>query len=215
MKLVTDSCHIDVRTPGGGVKSVPAFWHKLELGHDGSARGACCAAGGGLPHCAYPRPPVCHARLVCGLNSSWLLTLLRTLMRLQQTGRFWLLPCRCRLLEALRPAVRARADHGQDQAAPGGAGLDYEWAGLRPRGRARAGPRDLCPNGRQHGQPWKPDQAGCYRTWGKVPERRVGRCLPDHGTSSSPCLVEVLKPQYLPHVSLPSITTVPSITTAK
>ena len=39
MKLVTDSCRIDVRAPGGGYKSVPAFWHKLELGHDGSARG--------------------------------------------------------------------------------------------------------------------------------------------------------------------------------
>lgn len=42
MKLVTDSCRIDVRTPGGSYKSVPAFWHKLELGHDGSARGERC-----------------------------------------------------------------------------------------------------------------------------------------------------------------------------
>lgn len=39
MKLLADSCRIDVKRPGGGVQSVPAFWHKLELGHDGSARG--------------------------------------------------------------------------------------------------------------------------------------------------------------------------------
>ncbi|PSC74843.1 DNA-directed RNA polymerase chloroplastic mitochondrial [Micractinium conductrix] len=39
MKLLADSCFIDVRRPGGGVQSVPAFWHKLELGHDGSPRG--------------------------------------------------------------------------------------------------------------------------------------------------------------------------------
>ena len=39
MKLLADSAKIDVRRPGGLVQSVPAFWHKLELGHDGSARG--------------------------------------------------------------------------------------------------------------------------------------------------------------------------------
>ncbi len=39
MKLLADSCRIEVRRPGGGIQSVPAFWHKLELGHDGSARG--------------------------------------------------------------------------------------------------------------------------------------------------------------------------------
>ena len=43
MKLLSDSCRVDVRMPGGGIKSVPAFWHKLELGHDGSARGEAAA----------------------------------------------------------------------------------------------------------------------------------------------------------------------------
>lgn len=39
MKLLCDSCKIDLKRAGGGIQSVPAFWHKLELGHDGSARG--------------------------------------------------------------------------------------------------------------------------------------------------------------------------------
>jgi hypothetical protein len=69
MKLLCDSCRIDVRRPGGATKSVPAFWHKLELGHDGSARGglaAGCAAGAQLarparlPACLLPR--LCRGR---------------------------------------------------------------------------------------------------------------------------------------------------------
>ena len=40
MKLLADACRIDVRGPGGQLRSQPAFWHKLELGHDGSSRGA-------------------------------------------------------------------------------------------------------------------------------------------------------------------------------
>lgn len=91
-----------------GAVCVPPFGHQLQLGHTGSTHGT--SASG--QQCCVSHA-VCCRMLKTAPALSW--------PAIVSPNPYVLLgSCCSRLLEALRPAVRARADHGQDQAAPGG-----------------------------------------------------------------------------------------------